>query len=348
MGLFNSPGLLEWFSREGVEYPWGRDPSPYRVWISEVMLQQTVVTAVIPFFNRWMETFPTLDALASAGEGEVLRLWEGLGYYSRARNIHKASRLIKERGRFPDTYKDLTDLPGIGDYTACAILSMAYGIPRPVLDANVKRIFQRLELRTSWSRREEGECRRRLDAEIDRDRPGEFNGALMQLGQLVCKRKRPLCGDCPLAEGCGAFREKRTDEIPAVRKKRIIEKESRLLIFKHLHGNRRLYWIIRRREGIGRGLWAFPRILSGISMPKGWGTVHSLSTRVHLYTRYREFLMPVILEYRGNHSDLPPLPGSAREEGDGFWATAGELCALAVPAVYRKIIDELITWPGSE
>ena len=340
-------GLFDWYDRDGIAYPWGEDRSPYRVWISEVMLQQTVVTAVIPFFRRWMERFPTLEELARTEEGEVLRYWEGLGYYSRARNILKASKQLKEEseGRFPDDYDLLTALPGIGDYTAGAILSISFGQNRPVIDANVKRICQRQGSQREWSRETERYWRSELQTIIERtDDPGRFNGALMQLGQLVCRIGSPLCLLCPLAESCRALKEGTVGLIPLKKKRVVTELDSHVLIYEIREGERTLWWIIQRREGIGKGLWTFPRLDGDIPLPAGWREKNQLRVRTHNYTKFKERLKPVLLvpvEGKG----MEQLPASALREGEGFWAAAGELAHLAAPAVYRKIIDELVALP---
>jgi A/G-specific adenine glycosylase len=343
----NSSEILSWFKREGISYPWGRDADPYRVWISEIMLQQTVVTAVIPFFERWMEKFPTLELLAQAGEGDILRFWEGLGYYSRARNIHKTARILYERGgEFPSVYEELIDLPGIGDYTACAVLSISFKQALPVMDANVRRICQRLACQREWNRSVEGEWKKALTLVMSKKEPGLFNCALMQMGQLVCKRSHPDCTKCPLLKECGAYKENLTEEIPPKRKRTLIDKTSQVLIFKREEDHRILYWIIQRKTGIGRGLWAFPRTAVMDQVFSSWIPSQKLAERTHFYTRYRENLLPLVYTInQGCIEETPDLPAVALIEGEGFWATAGELKNLAVPAVYRKIINELITLP---
>ncbi|MDC7223737.1 MAG: hypothetical protein PQJ60_08360, partial [Spirochaetales bacterium] len=265
--------LFDWFRREGVDYPWGEDNSPYRVWISEVMLQQTVVTAVVPFFRRWIERFPSLEALARSEEGEVLRCWEGLGYYSRARNIFKTSQiLVKERdGKFPGDYEGLIKLPGIGDYTASALLSISFSQPRPVMDANVKRLCQRWGAHPNWDGETEKFWRKELELAIaESGDPGRFNGALMQLGQLVCRTGTPSCERCPLSSGCKAFKEGIAADIPVKKRREKIELASQVRIYCRKEEKGRFYWIIQRREGIGRGLWTFPREEAQEKLSLGW------------------------------------------------------------------------------
>jgi A/G-specific adenine glycosylase len=257
--LFNADTadrLLAWFEKEGKAYPWGDNISPYRVWVSEIMLQQTVVTAVVPYFTRWMKRFPTPLDLAEAEEEEVLRYWEGLGYYSRGRNLLKAARYVRDRlnGELPGDLEGWKALPGVGDYTARAVLSIALDQPYPVLDANVRRIGQRLLGRREWSAEADRELMEGLEGSISRREPGRFNAALMQLGQLVCRTGTPLCASCPLRPGCVAAAEGTAAEIPERKNRTQTVLHSRRFLL--IRDGRIL--MIRRDHGIGRGLWVLP------------------------------------------------------------------------------------------
>lgn len=185
--------LLKWFDRDQRDMPWRKDRDPYRIWVSEIMLQQTQVKTVIPYFNRWMKTFPTVHALAKAPLPKVLKQWEGLGYYSRARNLHKAAHIVSQEldGNIPDTLPGILKLPGIGRYTAGAILSIAYDQPVPVLDGNVKRVVSRLFLMKDNGATTASETRlwNKAESLVPRKRPGDFNQALMELGATVCLPK---------------------------------------------------------------------------------------------------------------------------------------------------------------
>src|SRR5437764_9937338 len=199
--------LLAWFDRHRRDLPWRRDRDPYRVWVSEVMLQQTTVAAVVPYFQRFLAAFPTVTALAAADEQDVLRLWEGLGYYRRARHLHRAARLLAARGgSFPRDPARLRGVPGMGRYTANAVLSQAFDRRLPILEANSQRVLCRLFGRTEDPRR--GPLRRWLwraaEEVLPRKRVGEFNQALMELGALVCTPQAPRCGGCPLRTKCRA------------------------------------------------------------------------------------------------------------------------------------------------
>jgi len=220
--------LLAWFRQYQRDLPWRRTNDPYRIWLSEIMLQQTRVTAVIPYYERFLARFPDIHLLAAAPQEEVLRLWSGLGYYSRARNLHRAAQEIvaKHGGLFPRGEKDALELPGIGRYTAAAILSIAYGAKRAVLDGNVARVLARLfavqgDLRDAkrWRSLQES-----ANALLDPKSPGDWNQAMMELGATLCTPQTPQCLLCPVAQFCQARQLGLADSLPARRKKRAPEK----------------------------------------------------------------------------------------------------------------------------
>ncbi len=201
--------LLDWFAARARSFPWREHPTPYHVWVSEVMLQQTQMATVLPYYRRFIARFPDVETLAAAPLDEVLKLWEGMGYYRRAHLLHQAARVVVEEydGHLPADERALLALPGVGPYTAGAILSIAFGKPAPILDGNAKRVLSRLDdidadidraatVRRLWARAAEL---------VDPDRPGDFNQALMELGSLVCLPRNPLCHECPLQPYCLAF-----------------------------------------------------------------------------------------------------------------------------------------------
>jgi A/G-specific adenine glycosylase len=216
--------LLRWFRHYRRDLPWRASRDPYRVWLAEVMLQQTRIAAVIPYYDRFLTRFPNIRALARSKESEVLKLWSGLGYYSRARNLQKAAKqiVVKHRGQFPRDLESALELPGIGRYTAAAVLSIAYDVPLAVLDGNVARVLARrgairgdLRAPRTWRR-----LQKMADDLLAARSPGDWNQALMELGEVVCTPQNPRCGACPLARSCRAYIEGLTREIPAPRKKR--------------------------------------------------------------------------------------------------------------------------------
>ena len=210
--------LLRWYDANARVLPWRSDPSPYRSWVSEVMLQQTQVETVVPYFERFMQRFPTLESLAKAEQAEVLQLWEGLGYYSRARNIHKAAQLVwqEHEGELPQTFAELRELPGVGRYIASAIASIAFQQPVPALDANCRRVYIRLlNLQMPLGTPDlEHTLWRYAQQLLPQERPGDFNQAVMELGERICKPKTPLCEQCPLQTTCLAFTQGTPSSLP--------------------------------------------------------------------------------------------------------------------------------------
>ena len=335
--------LLSWLETSGRAYPWGEEPSPYRVWISEVMLQQTVVSAAVDHFKRWIILFPHTEALAEAEEQAVLKAWEGLGYYSRARNLHKGARyLVDQRdGLLPDSYEELIKVPGIGDYTARAILSLAYGKASPVLDANVRRIGQRLTARADWDLKADRALLGRLETLIPRDTPGAFNAALMQLGQLICRTGRPDCQACPLGSVCLAFRQGKAEGIP-VKKSRTLKEKHTILFLIRRDDSLLLY---RRQNGIGKGLWFLPGVekseapLVRSRLEKMAREAGSLPEKTHFYTTWKDFLYPEIYELSGSPDTTRQVFSFAPDE-QVEWVCLSVLKDYPTASVYRKILDE--------
>jgi A/G-specific adenine glycosylase len=257
--------LLIWYRKNKRDLPWRGTRDPYRIWISEIMLQQTRVAAVIPYYERFLARFPDVAALASAPEQELLAAWAGLGYYSRARNLQRASKKILELGAFPSDYLSLRDLAGVGEYTAAAIASMAFNLPHAVLDGNAIRVLSRLS--AEQGNIGSGAVRKRLgevaDGLLDPKRPGEFNQALMELGAMVCLPKQPQCSLCPLAQHCEARRTGRETELPirsgrakpvAVEKQLVaIEKHGKILLWQRAAASRRLagFWELPELDQLG-------------------------------------------------------------------------------------------------
>ena len=254
--------LLDWFYKNQRSLPFRTDPSPYHVWLSEIMLQQTRVSAALPYYQRFLAALPDIPALAACGEEKLHKLWEGLGYYSRVRNLQKAARIVCEQygGQLPADYDALRALPGIGDYTAGAIASISFGIPVPAVDGNVLRVMMRYQAsleditKISVRRRVEGEL-----TEVMPERPGDFNQAIMELGEVVCiPNGTPLCDRCPLAETCEAKQKGEPEQYPRKieKKPRKIEKKTILIYEKD-----GMFGIAKREnKGLLAGLYEFPSI----------------------------------------------------------------------------------------
>ena len=332
------PSLLKWHQNNRRKLPWRQNPNPYSVWISEIMLQQTVVRAVIPFYKRWMERYPDVFRLSKAGEHEVLRLWEGLGYYNRARNILKTARIIvsEYKGKFPSDYHEQVRLPGIGDYTASAIGSIAFGLARPAIDANVKRVARRLFGMLKWDNKNEKRLRQNLEEMIPQDRPGDFNQAFMELGQTVCTMDRPRCTECPVQRFCVAWEKHLQDRIPGKKKRKILHKETKLLIAVC----RDKILIRQKKSGILKGLWVLVSqngdepaadSIAAVIRKKG-KLMTKLPERIHYYTRYRDRLTPYV--YR------VARPFKLKEKNLA-WVRMKDLANYPFPSVYRKILNDL-------
>jgi A/G-specific adenine glycosylase len=248
--------ILVWYRKNKRDLPWRRNRDPYQVWISEIMLQQTRVAAVIPYYERFLERFPDVDALARAPEQTLLAAWAGLGYYSRARNLQKAARKIQELGGFPRDYSALLSLPGIGDYTAAAIASIAFDLPHAVIDGNVRRVLSRFtgERGNVDSLAVRNRIREVAGQILHRKRAGEFNQALMELGATVCLPKQPQCQLCPVARDCVARQLGIQNELPAKsvrtspervdKELLVIERAGKILIWQRPGEQRRLagFW----------------------------------------------------------------------------------------------------------
>lgn len=317
--------LRRWFRSEARAYPWTETADPYAIWISEIMLQQTVVTAVVAPYSAWMARWPDLASLAAASEEQVLRAWEGLGYPSRARNIHKTAQLLIERGdkTLPDDEERLLALPGIGAYTSAALLSFAFDKPALTLDANLKRVFQRLDAEPEWTPTLETRWRS-LWPRLVGTGSREANQAVMQLGQLVCRAKNPVCAGCVLADGCLARERGLADEIPTVRRRTVVEKET-AVVFWYRDG---LWWLARPTTGRFSTLWLAPPLTVPL------GADYRLSGRVHTYTKFRDHLTPYAAPWRG--ADQPPMPAGWM----GRWVTETEARDLGMVSAYRRMFDE--------
>jgi A/G-specific adenine glycosylase len=249
--------LLAWYGRNARDLPWRLDRDPYRVWISEVMLQQTRVSTAAPYFERFLERFPTLDHLAEAHPDEVLKVWEGLGYYARARRLSEAARALRAGGGFPAQAAALQRIPGFGPYTAGAVASIAFGLPEPVLDGNVRRVWCRL---FALGEPDGRSLRERLwdlsRRAVEAGPPGDVNQALMELGATVCAPRKPSCDACPLRDLCVAAGEGRAEAYPALRAKKVLP-EWRVAVALLWRGERFLV-AQRRPEGLLGGLWELP------------------------------------------------------------------------------------------
>ncbi|HET9180354.1 MAG TPA: A/G-specific adenine glycosylase [Terriglobia bacterium] len=260
--------LLRWYRRQSRALPWRTSRSPYMVWLSEVMLQQTQIETVIPFYQRFLREFPSVEHLARAPLERVLELWSGLGYYRRARNLHRAAQELMEKhqGQFPAEMAQARTLPGVGDYTARAVLSIAYNQPFAVLDGNVARVMARvLALRGSLP---QPEFRRKVEKGLvlllSRRSPGNFNQAMMELGQTICLPRSPRCSICPVQRWCRGFKVRRPETFPDAKLRRKAEEWHMAVAI--LHKNRRVMLVRGLDDGLLDDLWNFPSALGKSSL----------------------------------------------------------------------------------
>ena len=311
-----TPRLLEWFARVKRDLPWRRERSPYRVWVSEIMLQQTQVATVVPYFERWLARFPDVRSLAAAPVDDVLKLWEGLGYYRRARNLHRAAQIVafEREGVFPTTYEAWLGLPGVGPYTAAAVASIVDGEGVVAVDGNVKRVAARVFGLVGVVGEKEV---RRLFTPYLPENPGDFNEALMELGATVCTPRNPACEACPLTNTCTAFQENRVAELPTPKPKRARPHRERYAVVDVKNGS---VWLRQRTpEEMLPGLWGF--VLTE-EEPSG----ETLPAAEHVYTHFSTRVTPVLTPH-GKH--------------EGGYVKIGELETLALSTLDHKILNIL-------
>jgi A/G-specific adenine glycosylase len=334
--------VLDWYDRHGRKnLPWKLEATPYKVWVSETMLQQTQVNTATPYFLRFMQRFPTLALLGNASQDQVLQHWSGLGYYARARNLHRSAQIIVDHldGEMPATLEQLTALPGIGRSTAGAILSLGFGKRAAILDGNVKRILSRYINLNGWPGTTANQ--RLLWAISEHLTPekqtGDYNQALMDMGATLCTRTRPACSACPLQSTCSANRLQCTDTVPASKPSRCIPvRKSWMLI---LRNGRENTFYLEKRPGTGLwgGLWVFPCFDSEIDM-YAWCRQRSIDITLlerrpeqrHTFTHFHLDYMPVM-------GQASPFYGVQDEAGG--WLRADE--ALAVPAPIYRLLTEI-------
>jgi len=263
-----SKELLKWYDAVKRDLPWRIDTNPYKVWLSEIMLQQTQVITVIGYFNRFIEKYPDIHALAKADESEVFKLWEGLGYYSRAKNLIKCSKVLIDQygGHFPETIEALVKLPGIGPYTAGAIASISFNQKVPAVDGNVLRVISRLNcVDLPINNPKHMPIYQSYTVALMTERPGDFTQALMELGATVCTPKNPKCGDCPLAYQCSALKTGTVERFP-VKTPKAQKRDVMLGIMILVHGDELLI-VKSPGEGLLANLWGFPKVELDLEQP---------------------------------------------------------------------------------
>ncbi|MEX3965554.1 A/G-specific adenine glycosylase [Paraburkholderia sp. EG286B] len=348
-----APRLIAWQREHGRhDLPWQNTRDPYRIWLSEIMLQQTQVSTVIPYYARFLERFPTVEALAAAPDDDVMALWAGLGYYSRARNLHRCAQVVADThgGKFPSTVEALAELPGIGRSTAAAIASFAFGARETILDGNVKRVLARVfgvegfpgEKRVEnamWTLAETlvpgAEA---SDADVS-----AYTQGLMDLGATLCGRGKPDCARCPFADDCVAKTTGRQRELPAARpKKAVPTRRTWMLVL--LDGDA-VMLEKRPPSGIWGGLWSLPEAADEPALaerardfgvtPEGAASSFALMPLAHTFTHFKLDIEPRVIELK---RDAAPLEAN---DGQTAWVSLGNIDAYGVPAPVRKLLDGL-------
>lgn len=336
--------LLNWYSQHGRTLPWRRHTDPYAVWVSEIMLQQTRVETVIPYFERWMKTFPTIEKLAKASEQDVLNAWEGLGYYGRARNLYKAAKIVLEEhnGKLSRNLDELRALPGIGRYTAGAIASMAFGMDEPTLDGNLRRVFTRVFDISEPADSSAGEKKLwGLTAKyLPKGQAGEYNQALMDLGATICIPKNPHCMICPLMRLCKARQAGTQEKRPVLKPKKqtphyvsaagVIVRRGRVLMAQ------------RPSKGLLGGMWEFPN--GWVDGDPGEGLVNALKAEYGLKVQKKEILETIKHAY--SHFGVTVHPFICElikksENQDLRWIKVSELEGYPMGRIDRQIAQKV-------
>ncbi|MGM9925239.1 MAG: A/G-specific adenine glycosylase [Bacillus sp. (in: firmicutes)] len=342
--------LIRWFEHEQRHLPWRADQDPYKVWVSEIMLQQTRVETVIPYFNRFIEWFPTLKDFAEADEEKILKAWEGLGYYSRVRNLQSAVREVQENygGVVPDTPEEIISLKGVGPYTAGAILSIAYGKPEPAVDGNVMRVLSRIllikeDIAKPKTRKIFEDAVRAI---ISHDNPSYFNQALMELGALICTPGTPACMLCPVREHCAAFFEGVQAELP-VKVKVVKTKKEKLLSAIITDEEGRILVQKRPAKGLLANLWEFPSFTFD---QKAVPNKNMYEDAFLINHNARVAIMPAkiadiqhvfshlvwnLVGYTGKIAE--EIPPETMAKNRLKWVTEAEMAELAFPVPYQKV-----------
>ena len=337
------PLLLDWYATHYRPLPWRQNPTPYRVWVSEIMLQQTRIEAVMPYYERFMRAVPDIAALSAIAEDALLKLWEGLGYYSRARNLQKCARVVMEKygGALPADYESLLALPGIGPYTAGAIASIAYQIPVPAVDGNVMRVLARLtaddtDVLSGAGKKQFTALAQRL---VPHDQPGRFNQALMELGETVCiPGAQPHCEACPLARVCVAHANGEEQRFPVRVAKKTRRIEKRIVAVVRVVGEPMRVLLHRRADtGLLAGLWELPNALADEAdlLPPALDEVavykRPLPAGKHVFSHVEWHMTGAL--YDMPHGQLPP---------DYRAVTLEELSAkYALPSAFRPYATRL-------
>lgn len=341
-----SQRVLDWFDHSGrKDLPWQKNITPYRVWVSEIMLQQTQVTTVIPYFNRFMQQLPGITDLATASDDQVLHLWTGLGYYSRARNLHKTAKIIcsEHNSLLPDNVEQLCLLPGIGRSTAGAIVSIAFQQPAAILDGNVKRVLARHHAVEGWPGKTSvaKTLWQYAQDHSPADNVASYSQAMMDLGATVCTRSRPACALCPVNESCQGYQQGNPCDYPGKKAKKTLPvKTARMLIIKNTHGE----VLLEKRPptGIWGGLWVFPQLAANDDVTKFCldrlgevpASIKQWQVYRHTFSHYHFDISPIVIQ-------LDQYPPAAMEANRQLWYNVSQPVDIGLATPIIKLMAKL-------
>ena len=337
-----SKAVLDWFDQHGrKDLPWQQPITAYRVWISEIMLQQTQVNTVIPYYQRFMQSFPDIESLANATIDQVLHHWSGLGYYARARNLHKTARIIvtQHQGKLPANVEELTSLPGIGRSTAGAICAIAYQQAAVILDGNVKRVLARHHTIAGWPGQSHTlkQLWELAERHTPKQRTDHYTQAMMDLGATICTRSKPQCSACPLNKSCKAYKMGDTQSYPGKKPKKTLPvKTTQMLLIEH---DGAILLQQRPPQGIWGGLWAFPEVTLGTN-PTAWCQQHTGQAAVHSDTwpAYRHTFSHFHLDITPVHLKLATKPQQIMEAGRSLWYNTTHPAEVGLAAPVSKLL----------
>lgn len=342
-----APRVLAWFDEHGRKtLPWQENKTPYRIWISEIMLQQTQVTTVIPYYHKFMASFPSVEALAQAEQDEVLAHWSGLGYYARARNMHKTAKMLVDEfdSEFPQSVEGVCELPGIGRSTAAAILSISRGVQAAILDGNVKRVLSRFHAVPTWpgEKKTENAMWELAESYMPSERCGDYTQAMMDLGATLCTRSKPQCLLCPLESDCEGRQTPDPTQFPIRKPKKAAKPEKSIQLLVLMNQQEQLLLEKRPQTGIWGGLWSLPELASDESIvlhieqrfSTQVSSVIPLSSFRHTFSHYHLDISP---------SQIQMAAANWIMEGDKYqWFSQQEALALGLPAPVRSILEKII------
>lgn len=336
--------VLTWFDHSGrKDLPWQHPISPYRVWVSEIMLQQTQVTTVIPYFNNFIQHYPDIQALANAPLDEVLSLWAGLGYYARARNLHKTAAIITSNKHFPDTLEGLVALPGIGRSTAAAILSIAFNKSSAILDGNVRRVLARYKAIHGWTgtNKVAQQLWEISEYYTPIERVADYTQAMMDLGATLCTRSKPGCAECPLNKNCLALAQQQVEHLPSPKPKKTIPVKQSIFIIA-LDQEQHIFLEKRPPTGIWGGLWSVPELacdseLEAWLQKKSLRLIQqqSLPIRRHTFSHYHLDYQPIVLQ-------VDKLINNVLEAEKILWYKHQQTKNIALPAPVTQLFNDII------